>query len=425
MAEPLGANQPVHEYSLMDPNVQECPYEAYAALRDEAPVYRDPATGVFVITRYDDARAAFLDPEMFSSRRSYEQRRIMRDPERHQRVRSVYESEGWLPGPTLSQHDDPEHKQMRTIWDIAFRPGKVKALDPYLQELVGNLLDTFIDDGHCEWVKQFAVPLPLTVICKLMGAREEDIWRIKDWVDAWIWRAGMMQTEEEELWSIRKEIEAQHYFQKIIERLRAEPDETLFSDVVNTVIPGWGRTLNENELHAAMFGDLFAAGAETTANALASGVKLLIEHPQVWQRLKSDPEAHLRTFIEEVVRLESPAQGQGRIAAKDVTLHGVDIPAGSAVNIRMGAANRDERHFGCPEELDLNRRNAGTHLGFGAGTHHCVGAPLARREMYWAFLALTERIEEMWFAPGKNDFKHHESWHFRGVKQQHIEFRKK
>jgi cytochrome P450 len=412
-------------FSFLDPDVQECPYEAYAALRDEAPVFKDPKSGYFVVTRYDDVRAFLLDPETFSSVGTSNKRRQMQNPERYERIRRMFEAEGWFPGTTLSQRDDPEHKQVRAMYDRAFRPGKIKDLEPFVKETVRKLFDAFIDDGHCEWVKQFAIPLPMTVIGQQMGAREEDIWRIKAWVDAWIWRLGMMQSEEEELWSVRQEIEAQQYFHVIFEALRREPDETLLSEIVNAVIPEWGRTLTENELQASMFSDTFAAGAETTANALASGVKLLIENPEVWRRLKADPEANLRTFVEEVVRLESPTQGLFRTATKDVTLHGVDIPAGSVINIRFAAANRDERHFSCPEELDLDRRNAVTHVAFGAGTHHCLGAPLARREMYWAFLALTERIDEMWFAPGKDSFKHHESIMFRGVKELHIEFKRK
>lgn len=411
-------------FSFKDRDVQECPFPAYEKLLRDAPVYRDPGTGFYVVSRHADIRAVLLDPETYSSGGSSRRRRMIMDPERADRIEKIYEDEGWVPGATLSQRNEPEHKELRAIWDNAFRPGKIKRLDPFLEELVANLLDSFIDDGHCNFVSQFAVPLPLTVICTIMGAPPEDIWKIKAWLDAWIERGGMMQDEEREAWSVRMEIEAQHYFQPIFERLRAEPDDTFFSDVVNTVIPEWRRALTDNELHGEMFADLFAAGAETTANALASGVKLLIEHPHVWQALKADPEKHMRTFIEEVVRLESPTQGLYRTTTRDVTLHGVDIPAGSVINMRFAAGNRDERQFECPADLDLGRRNAVTHLAFGGGTHHCVGAPLARREMHWAFSALVKHIDEMWFAPGKNDFAHWESVTFRGVKELHIEFRK-
>ena len=110
-------------------------------------------------------------------------------------------------------------------------------------------------------------------------------------------------------WSAEMEIEAQHYFQPRFEQLREQPDDTLLSDLVNSEIPEWGRPLNDNELHAEMMADLFVGGSETTTNALAAGVVLLIEQPEVWQQLKSDPDRYLPTFVEEVLRLESPVQG--------------------------------------------------------------------------------------------------------------------
>ena len=115
------------------------------------------------------------------------------------------------------------------------------------------------------------MPLPLIVIGKQMGAPEEDIWRIKAWTDAWVQRLGMMQTEEEMVWSTEQEIEAQHYFQPIFERLRREPDDTLLSDLVNTEIPEWGRPLNDNELHAEMMADTFVGGSETTHQRAVRG----------------------------------------------------------------------------------------------------------------------------------------------------------
>ncbi|MEL0306702.1 MAG: cytochrome P450, partial [Halieaceae bacterium] len=130
----------------------------------------------------------------------------------------------------------------------------------------------FVDDGQCEWVKQFAIPLPLLVIGKQMGANPDDIWRIKAWTEAFFHRISLMQSEEEELVSVRKEIEAQHYFQPIFERLREHPDDSLLSALVNTVIEEWGRPMNDNELHAEMMADTFVGGSETTTNAISAGV---------------------------------------------------------------------------------------------------------------------------------------------------------
>jgi len=416
----------LEEINFLNSDLQNCPYHAYELLRDQAPVWKDPITGFYVITRFDDLRDILLNTEVFnnSGRHGSAAREVL-GTERQQRMRALYEEKGWLPAPTLAGRDDPNHKQMRAMFNEAFRPKKIDSMDPFVAETAYKLIDAFIDDGHCDWMRQMAVPLPLIIIGHQVGVPESDIWKIKAWTDAWVQRLGMMQTEEEERWSVEMEIEAQHYFQPIFERLRREPDDTLLSDLVNRVIPEWGRPLNDNELHAEMMADTFVGGSETSTNAIAYGVKILIENPEGWAKLKSDPERYLRTFIEEVLRLESPVQGLFRWASRDFELHGVTIPKGAMLNIRYAAANRDEREFECPAALDLERDKPGRHLAFGSGVHHCLGAPLARRELYWAFKALIDRVDEMWFAPGKNDFRVMPNFALRALQALHIEFRRR
>jgi cytochrome P450 len=128
-------------------------------------------------------------------------------------------------------------------------------------------------------------------------------------------------------------------------------------------------------------------------------------------------------FVEEVVRLEGPVQGLLREVAVDTELHGVTMPAGSVVNLRFAAANRDEREFERASELDLERPRPKGHLAYGFGGHYCLGAPLARRELYWGFKVLTERIDELWFLEGKNDFRYQPNYFLRALLQLHIGFR--
>ena len=283
---------------------------------------------------------------------------------------------------------------MRSIFDKAFRPSKIKELETIVEKTSYDLIDAFIDKGSCDWVKEFSVPLPLKIIGVQMGIEnEEDLWKIKISTDAFFHRIGMMLTKEQELEAIEREIEGQHYFQPIFERLRKNPDDSLLSELVNTEIEEWGRPLNDNELHAEMMADTFVGGSETTTNALSAGIKLLIENPDIWEKLKFDQEKYLKVFVEEVLRLESPVQSLMRTAAKDITFHGVDIPKGSVVNVRYAAANRDERAFDEPEKINLDRKKAGSHMAFGSGTHHCLGAPLARRELWWGFKATLDRFK--------------------------------
>lgn len=411
------------DVNLFDTDTQKCPYPAYKILREEAPVYKQPGTDIFVVTRYADVRAVLMDPETFpSSPKKFASFNKTGSAERQQVVAQRFQEKGWLPEPTLSSRDDPNHKEMRAMFNEAFRPKKIKAMDPLVEKLAYQLIDDFIDDGHCDWVRQFAVPMPLYIIGEQMGAPREDMWKIKSWTDAFFHRISMMLDEDRELEMVDREIEGQHYFQPIFEKLRKNPDESLLSDLVNRVIEEWGRSLTDNELHAEMMADTFVGGSETTTNALASGIRLLIENKDVWEKLKSDPDRYMKTFVEEVVRLESPVQSLMRFAGKDVELHGVKIPKGSLINIRYAAANRDEEIFDCPEKIDLERPKAGAHLGFGSGIHHCLGAPLARRELIWGFTAVVDRFEDMWFAEGKNDFEVHPHFLLRSLKELHIEF---
>ena len=406
--------QPINFY---DPEIQKCPYEQYKTLRDDHPVYQDPNTGIYHVSRYEDVRYVLSNHELFSGNV-----RGRAPSERQLKVNNRFQERGWVPGPTLISRDEPNHKQMRAMFNEAFRPARINQLDPFVESTARDLFAGIRKAGRCEWVRDFAVPLPLSIIVRQMGADTADLWRIKSWTDAFFKRISMMLSEDEEMATVDKEIEAQHYFQPIFERLRERPDDTLLSELVNREIPEWGRTLTDNELHAEMMADTFVGGSETTTNALSAGVKLLAEQPETWEQLKSDPDKYLRTFIEEVLRLESPVQCLLRMVTEEVEISGVKLPAGAVIAVRYASANRDERRFDEPEQLDLDRIKPATHLAFGSGAHHCLGAPLARRELWWGFKVLTEEVETLNFAEDKNTFDVHPHFLLRSLKELHIEF---
>ena len=411
------------EINLFDVETQQCPYDAYKMLREDSPVYKQPGTDIYVVSRYEDVRAILMDPETFRSGAAGTAYRMKTgNIERQKKIAARFAENGWVPEPTLGNRDDPGHKQMRAMFNEAFRPARIKEMDPFVETLAFELIDDFIEDGHCNWVKQFSVPLPLYIIGEQMGAKREDMWKIKGWTDAFFRRISMMLDEETELEMVDREIEGQHYFQPIFEELRKNPNDGLLSALVNTEIEGWGRPLTDNELHAEMMADTFVGGSETTTNALSAGMRLLIENKDVWHQLKSDPGKYMKVFIEEVLRLESPVQSLMRFVATDTEIQGTKIPAGSLINVRFASANRDNGQFECPEKLDLDRSKPGSHVAFGSGVHHCLGAPLARRELIWGFTAVVERFEDMWFAEGKNDFAIHPHFLLRSLAELNIEF---
>ena len=384
----------------------------------------DPIAGIYIVSRYDDLRDIMLDPDTYSSASTIERVRDTVKLERAKRMRQIFEDKGWLPAPSLSLLDEPRHKEIRRIFDQAFRAGKIKELEPLVRDTALDLVESFANSGTCELVQQFSVPFPLWVIGAQMGAKREDLWHIKNWTDAFIKRLGMMLDDEEEAQSIELEIEAQHYFKPIVDNLRSIPNGTLLSELVNTRMSD-GSRLSDNEILSHLMGDIFVGGSETSTNALTAGVLLLCENPGQYRKLQENPDRYMKSFVEEVLRTESPVQGLFRVTQKDVTLHDVAIPKGSLLQLRFGAANRDPRHFPCPHELDLDRDNAGSHLAFGSGTHHCLGAPLARRELYWGFTALIERLDNIRLAPGKNNLTYMPSFFLRSLKDLHIEFERR
>lgn len=411
----------LEDLTLLDPAVQECPFPVYQKLLVQAPAFFDKKAGFWVISRYEDIRRILTDPTTFSSAATVE---LMRDtvaPDRAAMARDLYRAKGWLPTPTLSLQDDPRHKETRAIFTRALRAGKIKQLDPFIRDTAFELVAKFKARGACDVIAELAVPLPLIAICSQVGVPIDDIWKIKRWTDAWVKRFSMMQTEEEERESIEQEIEFQHYFEPIIAGLRAEPNGSILSDLVNLHLSD-GSQLEYADIVSHLLGDLFVGGSETSTNAIGEGVLLLCQNPDQYALLMGNMDRYLPQFIEEVLRLQSPVQGLYRVTTRDVEIAGETIPAGSLLNLRFAAGNRDEAHFACPAELDLERQNAGSHIAFGSGVHHCIGAPLARREMYWSFEALLQNAAHIRLAPGKNDLSHMPGLMLRALKALHIEF---
>jgi cytochrome P450 len=407
--------------TFLDPEVQECPFPAYAVLHDQAPVFYDRRAGFYVVSGYEDIRRIVTDPATFSSGATVELARDSVDPRRAEAARRLFEEKGWLPTPTLSLQDDPRHKEVRALFQKALRAGKIRELDPFIHQTAIDLVDDFIGDGRCELVSQYTVPLPLIAICSQVGVRIDDIWAIKRWTDAWMRRFSMMLSEEEELACVEAEIEFQHYFADIVEDLKARPNDSILSDLVNTQLSD-GSRLGYDDIVSHLMSDVFVGGSETTTNAMSEGVLMLCRNPDQYALLQSDLDRHLPGFIEETLRLQSPVQGLYRVTTREVELRGVTIPARSLVHLRFGAANRDGGQFACPADLDVTRQNAGAHLAFGSGIHHCIGAPLARRELLWGFKVLLDRCRNIRLAPEGNDFTHVPGMNLRALKALHVEF---
>lgn len=380
--------------NLLDPVIQQCPYAAYARLRREAPVYEMPGTGIHLVTTFDVCREVIRQPDLFGSGVNPMALRPGGVP---QEVVDVYLKEGWLPRASCSTSDPPVHTRVRDFLEPLFTVQRVRELTPLIDRIANRLLDDLPAEGEVEFVHAFSHPLPMMVIAELLGVPDGDLTRFKAWSDAIVEPFSMMVSPERELECARLVVEMQHYFKALLEERREHPRDDLLTAVVRASEGPEGFDLEE-QLTIVMI-DLLASGNETTTAAITSGMKLLIEDPAPIEEIRANP-GLMRNLVEEILRLESPAQGMFRRVNADTVLAGVALKEGTLLSLRFGAANRDEEQFPVAERIDLHRSQPGKHLALGIGRHHCIGAALARQEIASAFKALFARYEGFAMAPG-------------------------
>lgn len=407
--------------NLLEQATLECPFPAYRALRREAPVYRIPQTGHFIVTRYDLVMEAVRNTQVFSSQINQGASGSMGA---YPEVVELFQREGVPFASTLISADPPVHTRYRTLVNRAFTAGRVRGMQGYIQQIVDELIDEFIGRGEVEFVSEFAIKLPIYIIADQLGVPRRDMQKFKDWSDASI-PIGLDIGRDAEMARAKLVIEFQRYFLERIEERRREPRDDILGDLVSARLEEDGnpdgRPLDGSEL-LSIIQQLLVAGNETTTNALAAGMVLLIDNPDQLALLRDGGDKPLRTFCEEVLRLESPVAGLFRVTTRDTVLGGTPIPAGSLVNLRWAAANRDEAVFAEPERLDVCRRNAGAQIAFGVGVHFCVGAMLAREEMFLGFRTLLARLSNIRLAKGHPPLEHHPNFILRGLTQLRLAF---
>lgn len=405
---------PVNDINLFDPATQEDWYPAYDRLRTEAPVYQIPGSEVYVLTRYDDVRAALKDTALFSNEHEkYTDNLLFK----HSEAVKVYEDKGWPRFHYLSI-DPPEQLKYRALIDPFFRRPGVNAVAPFIEETCSTLIDRFSKDGAVELMGAFAVPLPVTVITKMIGFPLTDMPQLKIWSEAWARPFAEGLTLDDELDVAEKGVEFQHYIKRHIDEKRADPQDDVLSSLANAQLPD-GTPLSDHEI-MHIVDHLYIGGNETTTFALTSGLWLLLSQPGLYETLKNN-RGHMDTFIEEILRVESPTQGLYRVATSDTLIGDTPIPKGALMHMRYGAANRDANQFACPHQVDLDRKNAKQHMAFSQGPHTCPGAGLSRLEMGIAFNMLLDRLPNLRLAKA-NDYTHLPGFVLRALKALHLEF---
>jgi len=370
--------------SFADPQVAACPFAAYRELRPRQPVYHDPKTGLYEVLGAAEIRQAALDPETFTCLMPS---RVPTAPGIGEEMARLYREEGFPAMPTLLNNDGEEHRKLRSLVDRAFTPVRVSAIMPAICAEVNQLLGACAGRDEIEFIREFAIPLPLNIIADQLGVSRDDHLAFKAGSDSMLAVSDPLTPPGQMLDYTRAIIRMQHIIARRVEQVRREPDDTILGVVATS--DGEDGPLSVGLL-VNLFQNILVAGNETTTNALGNGLKLLIDDPGLAERLRGDL-GQVRNFVEEALRLHAPLQGFFRSVTRDTELGGVHIPAGSRVMLRWGAGGRDPALFEDPDAVRLERSNATQHMTFGTGAHFCIGNRLARAELKAAFEAIVQR----------------------------------
>ncbi|MGV9316914.1 cytochrome P450 [Streptomyces sp. NPDC003691] len=359
---------------LTDPGHREDPYPYLDKIRERSP-YR-PFDGLVVVGRHAQVSAALRDPAMSAAR----DRAALSPTPRGPRTRNFLHL------------DPPEHTRYRRLVAGAFARRRVTGLEPRIRDITTELLAGAAGPGGFEVVDGLAYPLPLRVICELLGVPFEDRELLQDWssklseaLDPPIGpAAGGMTTE-----AARARAAFVAYFRKLIERRRRAPRDDLVSHLLQ--VEEDGQRLDDPDILATCV-LLLNAGHETTVNLIANAVLALLRHPAQLDLLRADP-ALAPAVVEEVLRYDAPVQMTTRVAARATVIGGTEVRPGDMVLLLLGAANRDPDVFPDPGRFDIRRTPAPAHLSFSAGPHFCLGAGLARLEVAVALELFATRLD--------------------------------
>lgn len=388
------------------------PFDFYTCLRAGAPVFADPRSGITYVASYELAEQVFRNHALFSSAID---RPAMRDGGMFPALAEV-KAQDWPNALTITQNDDvPSHDTFRATVSQFFLPKNLTAIEPFIRARTTELLEEMAAKKAVEFVADFAVPLPISVIGRYLGLDEHGYSKLKQWSDAFADELGLVASDERALEAAKLALECNRAIVSTAEKRRANPATDIISHLVAVRLAD-GRPLSEPQL-LSIVRQLLVAGNETTTNTLTAGILRLAHDPALLGRLRAEPE-RISSFVEETLRLETPVQGQFRRATADTELGGVRIAKGTLLHVRLASANRDETVFGDnSDRLKLGQRPARPHLAFGLGLHFCVGAMLSRLELKIAFLAIANRFSTIALAEAASNVSYRNHFYHRGIER--------
>jgi cytochrome P450 len=357
------------------------PHDLYRTLRSRGPIHRAIIRGkqpVWLVTDFELARELLLDPRL--SKDNARAMQLFREGAAGSNASAL--------GANLLHIDPPDHTRLRGLVSKAFTARAIARLRPSIEARVDELLDELPIDEPVDLIREYALPLPASVISMMLGMPTEDGPRLAEWTTYFVSNATPDQLASAEHAVI-------DYLTTLIAAKRAKPGEDILSALIQA--RDADDKLDQRELLTTVF-LLILAGFETTVNLIGNGVHALLREPEQLRLLRARPDL-LPNAVEELLRLESPLNtATDRFTVEPITIGDVEIPAGEFVKIALLGANHSEIQFPDPDRLDIERTNAGTHLAFSHGIHYCLGAPLARLEGEIAFGRLLARFPSITLA---------------------------
>jgi cytochrome P450 len=410
-----------------DESLLEDPYPYFDHLRSRCPVVPTPHHGVVAVSGYEEATEIYRDIDTFSSCNSViGPFATFPVPLEGDDVGGIIDSyRDQLP---MNEHmvtmDPPAHTRERALLMRLITPKRLRENESFMWRQADRQLDEFVGAGRCEFISAYAQPFAMLVVADVLGVPEADHRRFREGFGLLSETPGEMGRgdSEHQLNSLEW---LDDWFARYVEDRRRAPRHDVLTDLATATYPDGSTPDITAVVRTATF--LFAAGQETTARLLATGLKYLAEYPELQDELRAHHE-RIPDFIEEVLRIESPVKADFRLTRRPATVAGVGIAAGTPVMLLNGAANRDPRRFECPAEFRMDRPNAKEHIAFGRGAHSCPGGPLARAEGRVSIERIVDRMRDIRLAeehhgpPSARRFAYEPTWILRGLRELHIEF---
>ena len=392
---------------------QQDPPEYLRWAREQEPVFYNPALGYWVVTRYDSIKAIFRDNLTFSPSIALEKITPTGDE-----ANAVLASYGFALNRTLVNEDEPEHMPRRRVLMDPFLPAALKHHQPMVRRLAREYVDRFIDDGKADLVDQMLWEVPLTVALHFLGVAEEDMDTLRKYSIAHTVNTWGRPKPEEQVAVAHAVGNFWQFAGQVLAKMRQDPSADGWMQYGIRTQAEHPEVVTDSYLHSMMMAGIVAAH-ETTANATANAMKLLLQHPRAWRQICEDPSL-IANAVDECLRHNGSVAAWRRLTTKDATIDGIDIPAGSRLLIVTSSANHDERHFADADLFDIRRDNASDHLTFGYGSHQCMGKNLARMEMQIFLEEFARRLPHMQLAEQR--FSYVPNTSFRGPEHLWVEW---